>query len=434
MKYLILCVDGMADFAHPALDGKTTMEAARTPHLDRLAAQGAIGRAQTSYPDLPCGSPVANLAILGYDPHRYHPNGRSSFEALAAGTRLRPGDLSFRCNLVTISQDQRIADFTAGQIETDVAADLVWDYEIGDAKLELYVGQQYRHCLIVRDAHVPPEELELAAPHCHQQEPMSPLLPRGKTPRAAALAAKLRQFMLDSRPYIARFNERTPTKATMFWLWSAASAPLMPAFEHTFGKRAALVCGLDFLKGIAIAAGIETKNIVGTTGYIDTNLRAKLRFTVNYLRNYDFVYLHVNALDEAAHNRDPLLKTKMLEQLDTDVIGPLLSYFERAHANDWRMMVLPDHYTLSKDGTHHPRPVPVLVAGAGIVPTGHARYTEAAANGTPIVIGQRLMSPFLDDHEIRWDAAFAERANCGEPALDSELESESLRTAGGMRG
>ena len=222
MKHLILCVDGMADFPQQALGGKTAMEAAVTPHLDALAQRGALGRAQTSYPDLPCGSPVANLAILGYDPHRYHPNGRSSFEALAAGTRLRPGDLSFRCNLVTISPDQRIADFTAGQIETDVAADLVWGYEIGDMKMELYVGQQYRHCLIVRDAHVPAEELELAAPHCHQQEPMLPLLPRGKTPRAAALADKLRQFMLDSRAHIANFNETTPTKATMFWLWSAA--------------------------------------------------------------------------------------------------------------------------------------------------------------------------------------------------------------------
>jgi 2,3-bisphosphoglycerate-independent phosphoglycerate mutase len=436
MKHIILCVDGMADFAHPALKNRTTMEAAVTPHMDALAARGAIGRAQTSYPDLPCGSPVANLAILGYDPHRYHPNGRSSFEALAAGTRLRPGDLSFRCNLVTISDDadQRIADFTAGQIDTDVAAELVWDYEVADTKMELYVGQQYRHCLIVRDAHVPPEEIELAAPHCHQQEPMLPLLPRGKTPRAIALAEKLKQFMLDSRAYIERFNQRTPTKATMFWLWSAASSPLMPSFEHTFGKRAALVCGLDFLKGIAIAAGIETKNIVGTTGYIDTNLRAKLRFTVNYLRNYDFVYLHVNALDEAAHNRDPELKTKMLENLDRDILGPLVQYLERQHRDDWRMMVIPDHYTLSHDGTHHPRPVPVLVVGAGIQPTKQPRYTEAAAAGTPIVIGPRLMEPFLSENPLVWDEAFARRANCGEEPLDHELEQASLRVAGGMRG
>jgi len=191
---------------------------------------------------------------------------------------------------------------------------------------------------------------------------------------------------------------------------------------------------LDFLKGIAIAAGIETKNIIGTTGYIDTNLRAKLRFTVNYLRNYDFVYVHVNALDEAAHNRDPLLKTKMLEQLDADIIGPLAQYLERVHANDWRLMVLPDHYTLSHDGTHHPRPVPVLVAGAGIRPTNQARYTEAAADGTPIVIGQRLMEPFLSENPLVWDDAFALRANCGEVPADLELEDQALQIAGGMRG
>ncbi|MGE0869187.1 MAG: 2,3-bisphosphoglycerate-independent phosphoglycerate mutase [Kofleriaceae bacterium] len=433
MKSVILCIDGMADFPHDALRGKTAMEAARTPALDALVARGALGRAQTSWPELPCGSPVANLAILGYDPRRYHPNGRSSFEALAAGTRLRPGDIAFRCNLVTISSDGRIADFTAGQIDTDVAGDLVWSYDTGDAAMELYVGQQYRHCLILRDAHVPPEELELAAPHCHQQEHMEPLLPRGKTPRAERLARKLRQFMLDSRPHIAAFNQTTPTQATMFWLWSASSSPLIPPFESTFGKRAALVCGLDFLKGIAIAAGIETKNIVGATGYIDTNLRAKLRFTINYLRNYDFVYVHVNALDEAAHMRDPQLKTRMLEWLDKDLLEPLVAYLDRHHADDWRMMVLPDHYTLSSDGSHHPRPVPVVIAGAGVVPDANRRMTEAAAGDAPVAIAMHLMDPLLSARKISWDARFVADVNRGEAALVDELEDLPL-VAGGMRG
>src|SRR4029079_15964692 len=125
-----------------------------------------------------------------------------------------------------------------------------------------------------------------------------------------------------------------------------------------------------------IVAGIETKNIAGATGYIDTNLRAKLRFCINYLRNYDVLYVHVNGLDGAAHLRGPLLKTRMLERVDTELLGPLLGYLERAHAGAWRMAVLPDHYTLSVDGTHHPRPVPVLVAGAGVAGTGASRFTE----------------------------------------------------------
>jgi len=417
MKHVMICLDGMSDFPHPALGDRTAMQAARTPQLDALARRGAIGRAQTSFATLPCGSPVANLAILGYDPHRYHPHGRSSFEALAAGTRLRPGDLAFRCNLIE-EKDGVIADFTAGQIDTDAASELVWSYDTGDPKLELYVGQQYRHCLIVRDAHVPPEELVLAAPHCHQHEATEPLLPRGTTPRAAMLAHTLRRFMADSRRHLARF----PTRASMFWLWSAAGRPLMPSFEDTFGKRAALVCGLDFLKGIAIAAGIETKNIAGATGYIDTNLRAKLRFCVNYLRNYDVLYVHVNALDEAAHMRDPVLKTRMLERVDSELLCPLVGYLERAHVDAWRIMVLPDHYTLSLDGTHHPRPVPVLVAGTGIAADPHARFTEDAAPAAPIVIGQHMMEPFLDPRELRWDAAFAIRANRGErPSADEPV-------------
>jgi 2,3-bisphosphoglycerate-independent phosphoglycerate mutase len=434
MKSVILCIDGMADFPQPALGRRTVLEAAHTPHLDRLAAMGTLGRLQTSWPTLPCGSPVANLALLGYDPNRFHPSGRSSFESLAAGTRLRPGDLAFRCNLVTISDDGRIADFTAGQIDTEVAGELVWGYDTGDGALELYVGQQYRHCLVVRDAHVPAEELVLAAPHCHQQEPMDPLLPRGTTPRAERLARKLRQLMLDSRGYIAAFNANHPTRATMFWLWSASSSPLLPPFETTYGRRGALVCGLDFLKGIAIAAGIETKNIVGATGYVDTNLRAKLRFTINYLRNYDFVYVHVNALDEAAHMRDPLLKTRMLEKLDAELLGPLLGYLDRAHERDWRMLVVPDHYTLSHDGTHHPRPVPVLLAGAGVRPDPNRRMSEAAAGDTPVVIGMRLMDPFLSAREIAWDVGFVADVNHGEAALDDELEDEALRVGGGMRG
>jgi 2,3-bisphosphoglycerate-independent phosphoglycerate mutase len=434
MKFVILCLDGLSDFPMPELDGRTPLEAAHTPHLDRLAARGAMGRAQTSWPDLPCGSPVANLAILGYDPGRFYPNGRSSFEALAAGTLLRPGDISFRCNLVTVSPDGRMADFTAGQIDTDVAADLVWGYEVPDAAMELYVGQQYRHCLILRDVHIPPEELVLAAPHCHQQQPIEPLLPRGRTPRAERLARQLRKFMLDSQEHIARFNRQTPTRATMFWLWSAASSPLLPGFELAHGKRAALVCGLDFLKGIAIAAGIETKNIVGATGFVDTNLRAKMRFAVNYLRNYDFVYVHVNALDEAAHMRDPRLKTRMLEQVDEQLLGPLLAYLDRSHADDFRLMVLPDHYTLSLDGSHHPRPVPVLVAGHGVVPSGVDRFSEAACADRPVVIGTRLLGALLHEPEIRWDAAFVLRANRGEEALEEVLESEDLRVSGGMRG
>jgi 2,3-bisphosphoglycerate-independent phosphoglycerate mutase len=434
MKHVILCIDGMADFPHPAIGDRTVMEAAHTPSLDRLTALGTVGRAQTSWAALPCGSPVANLAILGYDPNRYHPNGRSSFEALAAGTRLRPGDLAFRCNLVSISSDGRMADFTAGQIDTEVAGDLIWGYELDDPKLELYVGQQYRHCLILRDAHVPAEELELAAPHCYQQEPIEPLLPRGKTPRAAALAARLREFMVQSRSYIEEFNRRAPTAATMCWLWSASSSPLLPPFESAFGRRAALVCGLDFLKGIAIAAGIETKNIVGATGYIDTNLRAKLRFTINYLRNYDFVYLHVNSLDEAGHMRDARLKTRMLEKLDAELLGPLLTYLDRNHPDDWRMMVIPDHYTLSIDGTHRPRPVPLVLAGTGIAPDRNARMSERAAEGCPIAIGMRLMSPFLDRAELAWDDAFVADANLGEHAADAELEDAALRVDGGMRG
>jgi 2,3-bisphosphoglycerate-independent phosphoglycerate mutase len=415
VKYVIVCVGGMADVPHAALDGRTVMEAARTPSLDRLTSLGAVGRAQASWVDLPCGSPVANLAILGYDPRRYHPNGRSSFEALAAGTRLRPGDLAFRCNLVSISAEERMADFTAGQIATDLAGDIIWNYELDDAKLELYVGQQYRHCLIVRDAHVPPEELVLAAPHCHREEEILPLLPRGHTPRAAALAARLRDFMSASRDYLESFNRHTPTAATMCWLWSASSSPLLPPFEAAFGRRAALVCGLDFLKGIAIAAGIETKNIAGATGYIDTNLRAKLRFTINYLRNYDVLYLHVNALDEASHMRNPLLKAQLLEKLDAELLGPLLAYLERTHARDWRVMVIPDHYALSTDGAHHPRPVPLVVAGAGIRPDESRRMTERTAEGRPVVAGMRLMAPFLDHAEIIWDEGFAADVNLGEP-------------------
>ena len=285
----------------------------------------------------------------------------------------------------------------------------------------------------MRDAHVPPEELVLAPPHCHQQEEIAPLVPRGRTPRAERLARQLRQFMDASRDYIAHYNERRATRATMCWLWSASSSPLLPPFEASFGKRAALVCGLDFLKGIALAAGIETKNIAGATGYIDTHLRAKMRFTVNYLRNYDLVYLHVNALDEAGHMRDPELKTRMLENIDGELLAPLTAYLERQHPGAWRIMVLPDHYTLSIDGTHHPRPVPALIAGAGVRATEQPRFTEASAAGRPIVIGHRMMAPFLHAEEIVWSEAFAHHANCEEDAMDDELEGRELRVAGGAR-
>lgn len=381
MKRVLIVGDGMGDLPVAELGNRTPLEAALTPGMDRIAREGRVGRLRTIFRNLPVGSIVANLGLLGYDPRDAYPSGRASFEALGQGIDLGPSDLVFRCNLISV-QDERIVDFTAKNIGDDAAraalAEL--DLDFGGLAIELHAGMSYRNLLIVRGAGVAAEEIVCYEPHMSIGERLEPLLPQGRTRAARALVASLRSALLASLGQLARANLRLHTQADMIWLWSPSSAPELAAFEHRFGISGAVVCAMDFLKGIGLAAGMETSHIPGANAYIDTNYRGKLDRAVDYLERHDFVVVHVNAPDEEAHKRDCQGKVRAIELLDREIVSPLLVHLARRYPGRYRVMVVPDHFTLVSDGTHTADPVPVAWAGAGVPPDSAMRLTEAEAS------------------------------------------------------
>lgn len=379
MKHLIVVGDGMADEPQALLEGKTPLEAAATPNMDRIAARGRVERLRTSYAQLPVGSIVANMALLGYDPRRYHPAGRASFEAKAHGIELAPGEIAFRCNLISLDAQHRIADFTAGQIPCADARRILASLEPPEG-MRLVPGLSYRNLLLWRDIGCAVEEIEMHEPHECIGVPFRGILPRGRGIRAEKRMRELRAFLERSRRQISA----RPEGASMLWPWSASRRPRLPDFRELWGLRAGLVCGMDFLIGIARSAGIEAIPVPGATAYIDTDYEAKLERALSYLERFDFVFVHVNAPDEESHQHRLEGKIRSIELIDERILGPLLERLDRRYPAAHRIAVLPDHVTRVRDGRHGRAPVPVAISGSGIVPDGARRYREREASGVPI--------------------------------------------------
>lgn len=379
-KYLVIIGDGMGDRPVPELGNRTPLEAANTPHFDRIAREGRVGVMQTTFKNLPVGSIVANMGILGFDPYEYYPHGRASFEALARGIVLEENDLAFRCNLISLNGD-RIKDFTAGMISDGDALTMLTHlkFEKDSFEIEIYPGMSYRNLLIIREAGIPADEIVCFEPHMNIGQEIYDILPHGRSDRARKFIPVLRRIMLSSIEQFRELNKRYRTRADMIWLWSPSAPPKMPDMLETYGVSGGIVCGMDFLKGIGLAAGLRTENIPGTNAYIDTNYRGKLATARKFLRTEDFVYVHINAPDEEAHQRSVKGKIRSIELIDQKIVGPLLEFCDKHWPGQYRVMLLPDHYTLLSDGTHTMDLVPVAIMGAGIEPDAAERLTERQA-------------------------------------------------------
>lgn len=364
-KYIIIIIDGAADLPIPGLEGKTPLEYATIPNLDFLALKGQTGLMRTMYPGLPLGSVVSNLGILGYNPLRYYPNGRASFEALAQDIYLQEGEIALRCNLVSLS-DGCLKDFTAGNITDAHSRAILERLEYDQDCFRLYPGQSYRNLLIVKAGLCHPSELKCFEPHMHIGEKIDSLAIRGEGTHGPELAEKLNQFMLSSATQIKRINEELQTPADMLFLWSPSLEPKLPSFHKKRGIDGAVISGLDFMRGIAMAARMENKKIPGATGYSDTDLGAKFRCAVISLRYNDLVFIHVNAPDEESHNRDVTGKVRIIEKIDQELIGPMKKYLDINYPEKYKIAVLPDHYTCLSDGKHTDHLVPYVVYGKGI--------------------------------------------------------------------
>lgn len=382
MKRVLIILDGLGDEPIAELGNRTPLEAAVAPNLQRIAQDGEIGTVATTFDGYPVESMVCIMGLLGYAPQEFYPAGRAGFEAAAQGIELNDSDLILRCNTVTVDRDrQRLADFTGGMITDSAASGLIRGIKTPSPKWELYSGQSYRNILIVRDAGIDPRSLKCREPHMHIGGDVEDLLPTALDSQAEGVASDLRDFLRGTQSQIASADQEEGCAANMLWVWSPSQKAVWPTFTSRTGWTAAVVGGLDFLKGIALAAGMNWQDVPGATGYTDTDYAAKARYALDHLATHDFVLVHINATDEAAHQRDWNAKIDAIQKADSVVIGPILQELERTYGGEFKIAVCGDHTTRCSDGKHTADLVPFAAypsrtePGAELLSEANSRLT-----------------------------------------------------------
>ena len=359
MKTFMLVIDGVSDDPLPELEGHTPLEVSVNPYMEYLASKGERGTIQTAFEGYPIETLVCVMGLLGYDPLKHYPCGRSSFEAVARGISVGENDLVLRCNIIKAAKNyESIADFTAGMISDTYAKKILSKIKLPASTWELYSGQSYRNLLVIRQTPVKPNEIKFFEPHMHHDEPLECLLPVAATKQAESLASDLRDFLLNSYEQIASMNLAPACEGNMLWFWSPSSKPQLPSFKNLYGISGAVVAGLDFMHGLAMAADMYFEIIPGATGYIDTNYGAKAEATIKMFDKYDFVLTHVNATDEAAHMRDPAQKIAAIESVDRHILEPVYCHLRKKFPENFAVIVCGDHKTRCSDGKHIGDPVP----------------------------------------------------------------------------
>ena len=383
MKHIIILGDGMADHPLPQLGGRTLLQAAHTPWMDLLARQGRNGRLVTVAPGFHPGSEVANMSVLGYDlPTVYE--GRGPLEAASIGVDLAPGDMAMRCNLVCLEGDL-LKNHSAGHITTEEADTLIrfLQERLGDERVHFYTGVQYRHLLVIRGGD---KRLDCTPPHDVPLQPWRPLLPKAECPEAQQTADLLDTLILRSQdllrdhPLNKQRIAQGKDPANSIWPWSPGYRPQMEPFSARFPqvRSGAVITAVDLIRGIGRYAGLRRIDVPGATGLYDTNYEGKVHAALDALRTDDFVYLHIEASDEAGHEGDIALKRQTIEDLDSRVVGPIYEAVK-----DWpepvAIAVLPDHPTPCEVRTHTAEPVPFVIWHPGIQPDDVQTFDEVAA-------------------------------------------------------
>jgi 2,3-bisphosphoglycerate-independent phosphoglycerate mutase len=395
-KYIVLVGDGMADYPIEELGMRTPLEAARTPNMDFIAKNGSLGQALTIPDKMTPASDVANLSILGYDPKKYY-SGRGPLEAANLGIELEEDDVVFRCNLITAGDDI-LLDYSAGHIKTKEAQNLIKfiDQKLGNNKIRFFTGVSYRHLLLVkRGCELKLQNLKCLAPHDIIGQSISRNFPKGDN---ADLIIKLMQ---DSREILVSHEinqvrlDLKENPANMIWLWGQGSKPNMPKFIDKFGLSGSVISAVDLIKGLGRILGLEVINVTGATGYYDTDYLAKAQAAIKSLKKKDFVFVHVEAPDEAGHNGDLREKLTAIERFDQLVVGPLLEYCK--DLKDYRIMVLPDHATPLSLKTHTPEAIPFAIYGSDIPAEDFLNYSEKEAQKSKLYFenGYQLMEYFI---------------------------------------
>jgi 2,3-bisphosphoglycerate-independent phosphoglycerate mutase len=364
MKYIVILGDGMADEPLEQLEGKTPLEYAKTPNMDWMAKNGACGMLRTIPDDFEAGSDIANMSILGYAPQKYY-TGRGPLEALSMGIELDADDVAYRCNLVTV-QNGIMVDFSAGHISSTESSALFSSLEQEIPQVQIRAGISYRNLLIVHQGN----GSSSTPPHDIVGKKIAEYLPKGGD------AALLMRCMEKSREVFANHPVNETRRrvgkppATWIWPWSGGHKPSFPLFEEKYGKKGGMISAVDLLNGIARCAGMEIITVPGATGYLDTDYAAKGRYALDAIRHLDFLYLHIEAPDEAGHLGNIDEKIRAIERVDC-VVGMILEKF------DGVLAVLPDHPTPVSVKTHTRDPVPFVVLGKGKDTTEYFSEREA---------------------------------------------------------
>ncbi len=404
MKYVIVIPDGCADEPIEALAGRTPLQAAELPAMDALARRGALALANNTPAHLPAGSEVANLCLFGYDPDVYF-TGRAPLEAAAQGVTLGPDDWAVRCNLVTI-ENQIMIDFTADHVSTEEGTELLQAAQKGllgdspvESRLEFVSGVSYRHLLIYRgDAAIPSpfsKETRTSAPHDLTDMSVADDFPRG--PGSDLLVSLMSESadLFASHPVNRKRVAEGKRAVTNLWLWGLGGAPDLPSFEQLHGVKGVMITAVDLLRGIATLAGWPRIEVAGATGYLDTDYAGKGRAAIDALKQYDLVCVHIEAPDEASHEGRHDAKIEALEQIDRQIVAPLVDALEQY--GDHRILVTPDHPTKCSTKKHSHGMVPLVIAGTGIKADTQVSYDEvsAAASGRRFDHGWDLMDSFV---------------------------------------
>ena len=401
-KYILLVGDGMGDYPLPELDGKTPLEAAHTPNMDRLSGCGVMGLVRTIPEGMEPGSDVANMSLLGYDPRRYH-TGRAPIEAASMNVQLAPDEVALRCNLVNLETNAAgaitMADYSAGHISTGEAHELVASLQlaVSGLPLRLYPGVSYRHLLVWSGGRI---DLDTTPPHDITGEPIAGYQKVYYEEQVLLVFMNRAHDILLEHPVNKARQAEGKRPANAVWLWGQGKAPSMPTLSERYGLSGVMISAVDLLKGLGVCAGLTPVAVPGATGYLDTNYAGKVAAALQALSTGNFVYVHIEAPDEAGHEGSLAKKIQAIEAFDAQVVGPVVEG-ARGFPNV-RLLVVTDHLTPISKRTHVNDPVPYVLIrdlheDLRVRPNSAAAFCERTAQGSnrPLVDGVALFEAFV---------------------------------------
>ncbi|WP_346859833.1 cofactor-independent phosphoglycerate mutase [uncultured Draconibacterium sp.] len=392
MKHIIILGDGMSDEPLKDFGNKTPLQMAKKPHIDWLAKNGQSGQFKTVPESMHPGSEIANMAVLGYDVEKVF-EGRGVIEAASMGVEIKPGDLGLRCNLICI-EDDKIKNHSAGHISNEEANELIQylEEELGSDTVKFYSGVSYRHLMVIKGGI---KDFSCTPPHDVPGQPFKPLLPKSKTEQAKATTLLVTdlilksQLLLENHPVNVKRKAAGKDPANSIWPWSPGYKPAMPTLKEMFGiERSAVISAVDLIHGIGVYAGMQVIHVEGATGLYDTNYEGKAKAAIDALKENDFVYLHIEASDEAGHEGDVELKTKTIEYLDERVVKYILEETAKMD-EEVAIAILPDHPTPCALKTHTRDAVPFSIYKPGIQPDSVEVYDEFDTKNGVLGVVQR---------------------------------------------